>query len=582
MRPKKVQSREGKARRYNKKSFRAAVQQQSQHVDASDLPPRHQQRMSFEHHEMNNNIHSGSSLPHHTSSIVQSIHSQIERITTHLYKLDTTKLILGLLLFTALLLLQYGTRQQTQESMMVRHHSSLESTIVKQSNLRSSKSDGGHQAQSQLPIPMEYINFVELSEFEDAVEAWRVHRDNNIFAKEKLPRRYFRKLQTDNHGPFEINRNEDTDEEAQLQNAIDIAWDQTFQQTDTHIPHIMQASLSSIQHIPFFWHIPRSGGTTLSTLFGSCLGLVQATSSYSSPAIYKRWEDPELANRFKDPKLYVVHLKKQQFVNVDLNDFEGVMRAVKGKLVSSMLADLIVVQDVSLGSFLLEDGPNVNDRVTTSAEGNNKPEFKGVMFAMFRHPMDRAISSFYSQQEVHDVHFDPSMQIYSLTDWANSPQYINDYMVRSLVGKLNERSPQNQPPLHREDLDIAKEILRRKCVIGLMEEKTESLKRFEKFFGWSPEARRNSLSMLDEEEVERAQAEKWRKEIVKDEECKDRLLHYHWEKKHKHPLPEENDASYKLLESKNRYDMELYIYARQLFEEQYLQLGFDDDTLINR
>ena len=468
-------------------------------------------------------------------------------------------------------------------------HSSFESTSYKQSSdvvIRSSKNGlddyhdrgGGHQAQSQVPIPMEYSHFVELSEFEDAVEALRVHRGGkDQLVKQKQPRKYLkRRLQYNNVQSEMIpgQDNDDDEEEAQLQNAMDAAWDQTIQQADTsHIQH-MQASLPSVKHVPFFWHIPRSGGTTLSTLFGTCLGLVQAASSYSSPAIYKRWEDQELANRFKDPKLYVVHMKKQQFVNVDLNDFQGVMRAAKGKLVSSGLADLIVVQDVSMGSFLLEDG-------TTSTE-ESKPMFKGVLFAMFRHPIDRAISSFYSKQEVHDVHFDPSLQIYSLTDWANSPQYINDYMVRSLVGKLNERSPQNQPPLHRNDLDIAKEILRRKCLIGLMDEKTESLKRFEKFFGWSPEARRDSLSIFGEEEAERAQADKWRKEIVKDEECKDRLLHYNWEKKHKHPLPEENDVPYQLLESKNRYDMELYVYARQLFEEQHLQLGFDDDTLMTR
>jgi hypothetical protein len=117
--------------------------------------------------------------------------------------------------------------------------------------------------------------------------------------------------------------------------------------------------------------------------------------------------------------------------------------------------------------------------------------------------------------------------------------------------------------------------------VGLFDEKTESLKRFEKFFGWNANVRRDSLVLFGgKDTADQSQAEKWRKEIVKDEECKDRLLHYDWEKKHKHPLPEEGDISYSLLESKNRYDMELYVYARQLFDEQYLQLGFDDEALI--
>ena len=36
---------------------------------------------------------------------------------------------------------------------------------------------GGHQARIQVPIPVEYSNFVELAEFADAVAALRAHRD---------------------------------------------------------------------------------------------------------------------------------------------------------------------------------------------------------------------------------------------------------------------------------------------------------------------------------------------------------------------------------------------------------------------
>lgn len=42
---------------------------------------------------------------------------------------------------------------------------------------------------------------------------------------------------------------------------------------------------------------------------------------------------------------------------------------------------------------------------------------------------------------------------------------------------------------------------------------------------------------------------------------------------------DEDSAVYDLLESKNRYDIELYMYAVQLFEEQFIQLGFDDDAI---
>jgi len=512
--------------------------------------------------------------------LLSSISSRL--IIPYINKIDATKLSLGVLLTIAMVLMQYGTRQSSiQPSFATR--TTLKPNNNGNDSIHFSKialldDNKGHQAQSQVSIPTEYSHFVELSEFANAVEALQIqHRKQQTEQHNTKLRRNanIRRLEQNFLNP-------DDDEEAEMQHAMDAAWDQTIQQAhSSHLQQMQEASLLTSLHntkyVPFFWHIPRAGGTTLSTLFGTCLGLVQASSSYSSPAVYTRWEDQEFATRFKDPTLYVVHMKKQQFVNVDLNDFQGVMRAVKGKLISSDLADLVVVQDVSMGSFLLEE--NGDSGSAAPNHPSDEPQFKGVLFSLFRHPVERAISSFYSKQQVHDVHFDPSLEIYSLTDWANSPQYINDYMVRSLVGKLNERSPLNQQPLNRNDLDVAKEILRRKCLIGLTDEKSESLKRFEKFFDWNAEeARRHESVNGEDKTAERTRNEKWRKEIIKDEECKDRLLHYSWEKKHKHVIPEENDVSYKLLESKNRYDIELYIYARQLFDEQYYQLGFDDDT----
>ena len=560
----------GRPRRYNKKSFKAAVRNDAQYHEL--VPTPHRQN------ELQTNS-SDSSIPANTP-LLSSISSRL--IIPYINKIDATKLSLGVLLTIAMVLMQYGTRQSSvQPSFATR-------TTLKPNNngndgIHFSKialfdDNKGHQAQSQVSIPTEYSHFVELSEFANAVEALRIqHRKQQTEQHNTQLRKNANKRRLEQNFP-----KPDDDEEAEMQHAMDAAWDQTIQQADSsHIQQMQEASLLTSLHntkyVPFFWHIPRAGGTTLSTLFGTCLGLVQASSSYSSPAVYTRWEDQEFATRFKDPTLYVVHMKKQQFVNVDLNDFQGVMRAVKGKLISSDLADLVVVQDVSMGSFLLEE--NGDSGSAAPNHPSDEQQFKGVLFSLFRHPVERAISSFYSKQQVHDVHFDPSLEIYSLTDWANSPQYINDYMVRSLVGKLNERSPLNQQPLNRNDLDVAKEILRRKCLIGLTDEKSESLKRFEKFFDWNAEeARRHESVNGEEKTAERTRNEKWRKEIIKDEECKDRLLHYSWEKKHKHVIPEENDVSYKLLESKNRYDIELYIYARQLFDEQYYQLGFDDDT----
>ncbi|KAL7537788.1 hypothetical protein ACHAXR_008091 [Thalassiosira sp. AJA248-18] len=385
-----------------------------------------------------------------------------------------------------------------------------------------------------------------------------------------------------------------------MKNAIDEAWEQAKkeakeqeaanpeseqqqqQQKPEEETQPEKHNLLKVNHVPFFWHIPRTGGTTLSTLLATCHSLVQATSSFTSPPVFNRGNDEAIASRFRDPTLYVVRTGGEQFVNVDLDSWEGVQRAVHGNLIENELADVVAMPDVRLGSLLFDgDGG-----------GDNKKEHKGVLFAMFRHPMDRAQSVFYHKQSIRDsVHYDPSLEIYSLADWINSPSYISDYMVRTLVGKIDRWDATSGPfrppvPLTRDDLDAAKEILRRKCVVGLLEEKGESMKRFEKFFGWNADVSRTSLFLLEEEQTAAAiHAARWKN--VKDEECRDRLLHWNWVNKNKHPMlddagegngPGSASVTYHLLESKNRYDIELYMYARQLFEEQFIQLGFDDDV----
>ena len=354
--------------------------------------------------------------------------------------------------------------------------------------------------------------------------------------------------------------------------------------------------LLKVHHIPIFWHIPRTGGTTISTLLSKCHALVQATSSFSSSSLYTREEDMALAARFRDPTLYTVRIHGQQYVNVDLDSLEGVQRAVDGGLIEKELANVVLVPDVRLGSLLFDgdtgDGgqqPQLSQTNTTTTQqqqqqDGEKKEYKGVMFAMFRHPIERAASLFYHKQNVKDsIHHEPTLELASLEDWINSPFYITDWMVRTLVGKIDTPSTdifKMQTPLTATDLDVAKEILRRKCIVGLLEEKSESMKRYDKFFGWRADVAKDSLLAIENEETANAiHAARWSQNI-KDEECSDKLLHFNWMNKNKHhPEIEEGSVVYNLIEGKNRYDMQLYMYARQLFEEQYMQLGFDDDAI---
>ena len=486
-----------------------------------------------------------------------ALRTRLENFISKFRKTDFSMFVLLGLFVLAFLLMQFGTSSAASST----YHSETTATYAhdgtKNKNMVSAAK--GYQARSQVPISIEYANFVELSEFADAVSLLRLHQQQQQqFNHRRLD-------EADAKG-----KSDNDDEVDQMNNAIDASWEKAIQDN----PEIQnsQSSPIKIKHVPFFWHIPRSGGTSFSTILSNCLSLVQASSSLTSPPIYVRGEDEALASRFRDPTLYVVQTKGNSYVNVDLDSFEGVQRAVQGGLVSKELADVVLVPDVRLGSLLFGNG---QDHIHSENDEITGTEYKGVMFALFRHPLDRTLSLFYhKQQDKESVHYDPSMEIYSLVDWVNSPGYITNFMTRTLVGKVD-----NQIPLTAVDLDVAKEILRRKCVVGLLDEKAESMKRFARLFGWDADVHHDSLSLLQgEAAASRAKAERWKNQIVNDEECFDKLLHINWLNKHRHPPLREGSIEYKLVKSKNSFDLELYDYTKQLFQEQYTQLGFDENV----
>lgn len=489
--------------------------------------------------------------------------TRLENFISKCRKTDFSMLVLLGLFALAFLLMQFGT--SSAASSMYYGETTETYSHGGSKNKKMVSTTKGYQARSQVPILIEYANFVELSDFADAVSLLRLHRDQ-VMQQQQQQLNHRRLDEADAEGKS------DTDDEVdQMKNVIDASWEKAIQ--DNPEIRSSQSSPAKVKHVPFFWHIPRSGGTSLSTIFSNCLSLVQASSSLTSPQIYARGEDEALASRFRDPTLYVVQTKGHSYVNVDLDSVEGVQRAVQGGLISKELSDVVLVPDVRLGSLLFGNG---QDHIHSDNEEITGTEYKGVMFALFRHPLDRTLSLFYHKQEDRaSVHYDPSMEIYSLVDWVNSPGYITNFMTRTLVGKLD-----NQIPLTAVDLDVAKEILRRKCVVGLLDEKAESMKRFARLFSWDADVHHDSLSLLQgEAAASRAKAERWKNQIVNDEECEDKLLHINWLNKHRHPTLLEGSVEYKLVKSKNSFDLELYYYTKQLFEEQYTQLGFDEDDL---
>ncbi|EJK63638.1 hypothetical protein THAOC_15691, partial [Thalassiosira oceanica] len=366
---------------------------------------------------------------------------------------------------------------------------------------------------------------------------------------------------------------EDAEEEDETSAAIDAAWRMAVNSAP-RIDHRYEAGRARTANTPVFWHVPRNGGRTLSKVLSSCDSLVQATSSLSSPVLFRRGDDPSLASLFRDPDLRVLRAGGTRFVNVDLDSVGGVERARRGGLIVSGLADVVLVPDARLGSLLFDGGGG----------GETASPGQGVLFTMMRHPVPRAVSLFrHARSDPSSVHHDPRLSVYGLNDWVSSPGYVNDYMVRSLVGKVDYGAGTDaggaavrQATLTHDDLDAAKEVLRRKFVVGLLDEKAESVRRFERFFGWDDPGSASMYLLEDERTAEAMRAERFRR--VVDGECRERTLHWDWEGRGPagQERVEEGSVEWGLVEGRNRMDVELYEYARELFDEQYVQLGFDE------
>jgi len=263
---------------------------------------------------------------------------------------------------------------------------------------------------------------------------------------------------------------------------------------DASLPEPFDTTIADINEpfvkgrdIPYFFHIPRAAGSTVKDILGRCAYVRIAWNATAT--------------------------------------LEGLEHSKDIQLVQSGQVDVVTTQYLHAGAKLF-DGL----------------QHRGRCFTLLRHPIERAVSLFYYLGIAsHEPTYDPQLQYISLEMWARSKRIEHNWMVRflsnELVGDLTTRH-----------LDIAKEVLRRKCLVGLLEEKSGSFLRFQKFFGWQ-----------------------FYNQEMRD--CQDKILNWHWSNKHKHDLVEEGSPAWQLLYKQNILDMELYNYAKQLYLQQRSLFG---------
>ena len=155
-------------------------------------------------------------------------------------------------------------------------------------------------------------------------------------------------------------------------------------------------------------------------------------------------------------------------------------------------------------------------------------------------PIERAASLFHFWQGVnwrnHNT-FNEELANISITDFHRKQLGESNWQVRYLTNQVTKAY------IDESDLNMAKEILRRKCLVGLISQKEESIARFEKYFGWH----------LNNEA---------------DKECLNNKVQWDWKLKYPHEAVVEGSEVWNLIAAQNQYDLELYEYAKVLFAEQ--------------
>jgi len=186
--------------------------------------------------------------------------------------------------------------------------------------------------------------------------------------------------------------------------------------------------------LAFFWHIPRSGGSTVKNILNYCYDLRRAEQLGDAPSL---------------------DYARNNVLNVDTTSPDGLQFAQENNIVSSNMVDVIVSNYFLSGSALFND------------------EHYGKTFTMLRHPVEVATSLFYQRRKYIEAW--KSMSFY---DYVAGDAYLDSWQTRQLTGTMP------WVPLTEEHLEQAKNTLKTKVFVGVLTEMEETLRQLKAHYGW--------------------------------------------------------------------------------------------------
>ena len=251
--------------------------------------------------------------------------------------------------------------------------------------------------------------------------------------------------------------------------------------------------------VPFYFHIPMSGALVAAAVWGSCLGFTLASDVGRV----------SLSNDTLKP----IQIYGNSYVNVDTTTEAGIAHAKKMQLVPSSLPDVIF-----------------SPLFTEAVEQLYSPHRTAKLIVTFRHPVERAVAMYhYKAKATWDPDYNPKFSSMTLEEYALGNNIENNYVTRLLLDK-------HGGSLTSEDLAVAKEILRRKAVVGLYDSFEESILHVNRYFSWTPASA----------DIVQCQTQVIRKKLAEEEVVRLDI----------------GSTAYALISQHNRFDLNLYDYVR--------------------
>lgn len=257
--------------------------------------------------------------------------------------------------------------------------------------------------------------------------------------------------------------------------------------------------------IPVFWRVPRSASGTVEAILSFCYRIVLANADHSDD---------------KEDLSVITVGAGADYVNVDLSRPTGIARAAA----------------LGLGAFPMRFVLSTPFLFETAAVFRNVTA-TGRCFTLLRHPIHRMFSLYHHYQINESSNPNTARYRGMSIDTFAEEVAENNWMVRFLANK-------RAGSLTWHDLELAKQILEQKCLVGLLEKAEESMKRYERLFQWNEE-----VSNSNEKD-----------------KCVCRAL-TNGNKQNEHPTYK-GTAAWETLRKKNEYDCLLYEFAEKLYLQQ--------------